>query len=375
MTLRENTPNPVGRQRQRRDVSRLWPWLVSFVVHVILIALTALVIWSAREAPGEAERYVISFEEPGGGTGGQQLRDKAIADAEEQETKRTSASHPFTTALKELAVVPLPDTDLLKYLTESAQTQPGQGDLGIPALGEGKGGPGTGFGTGTGPGFGRHIADLSRRGFDVVFVYDATKSMEPFIGEVKARIRDLVKVITHLVPGARVGLVAYKDYGDIPVRDGVPLTQKVEELQRFLDSVPISGGGDDPEAVKEGLSYAIRKNPWRRGARKIIIIFGDAPPHELEAKDTRNLARQFRRAGGIVSVIDARLASGQGEQGVMPAFQLLAEAGGGEALKMSQEAELVRYLLFLAFGSEWSYDLELVYERVLERELPGDQAP
>ena len=89
MTLRGNTPDPVGRQRQRGGVSRLWPWLVSFVVHVILIALTALVIWSAREAPGEAERYVISFEEPGGGTGDQQRGEKASADAEEQETERT----------------------------------------------------------------------------------------------------------------------------------------------------------------------------------------------------------------------------------------------------------------------------------------------
>jgi len=373
MAAQTNATTSSAREKEPRG-RRLLPWVISLLVHVLLIALTALVVWSVRVAPGGGEGYRLGMRGGGGATGTRRpagRAEDALTRAQAAEAERASTTELVESALAETPIVPRTQAELLDHPPAGG---PGTrtGAPGIPALGEG-GGRGEGRGPGFGPGFGEHIGRLRARGFDVVFVYDSTKSMEPFIGEVKTRIRDLVRVITHLVPGARVGLVAYKDYGDIFEGRGQPLTTDVSLLQRFLDDVPITGGGDEPEAVMSGLREAINRNPWGRRAHKVIVLFGDAPPHPTEEDEAKHRVRLFHRDGGIVSVIDARLLGGEAEQAVMPIFREIAQAGGGEALKVSQEAELVRYLLILAFGSEWTYDLEQVYEQVLGKELPGKE--
>src|SRR5690606_25096877 len=111
-----------------------------------------------------------------------------------------------------------------------------------PGLGAG-GGMGGGIGRGFGRGFGDYVGLMQKWGFDVVFVIDATNSMEFVIDIVKRRVADLVARIQGLVPNARVGIVAYKDKGDDVTVRVSSLSFHADKLQAFLGSVRAGGGG------------------------------------------------------------------------------------------------------------------------------------
>jgi len=40
------------------------------------------------------------------------------------------------------------------------------------------------------------------------------------------------------------------------------------------------GGGDAPEAVREGLAAAATEMHWTSSATRIVFLVGDAPPHK-----------------------------------------------------------------------------------------------
>jgi hypothetical protein len=109
-------------------------------------------------------------------------------------------------------------------------------------------GPDTGQrGTGLGEGaaqFARYVDELRETGLDVVFVIDATGSMDWALDEVKGRVRDIIEWVRDLVPIARFGVVAFRDVGDpeFVVREQ-PLTYSSRKLERFLDGVDAAGGG------------------------------------------------------------------------------------------------------------------------------------
>jgi len=72
------------------------------------------------------------------------------------------------------------------------------------------------------------------------------------------------------------------------------LTDDVGSVVAYLDRINAKGGGDKPEAVDEGLRWAIQNNRFMRGARKVILLFGDAPPHADKSVACRKWASDFR---------------------------------------------------------------------------------
>lgn len=66
-------------------------------------------------------------------------------------------------------------------------------------------------------------------------------------------------------------------------RTVVPLTSNFADFNTGLNSLSANGGGGDtPEAVYSGIVEALR-SPWQVGGkRSVILIGGDAPPHDPE---------------------------------------------------------------------------------------------
>src|SRR5262249_16682972 len=100
-------------------------------------------------------------------------------------------------------------------------------DLGarFASSGAGAGGLGTGGGGGNGIGlaslgvsldsaFGKYVGGLRKVGLDVAIVVDATGSMQNVIDDLKHRLDDLVFTMQRLVPGGRIGAVAYPGRDD-----------------------------------------------------------------------------------------------------------------------------------------------------------------
>ena len=134
---------------------------------------------------------------------------------------------------------------------------------------------------------------------DVVFAIDATGSMKNDIDKLKADLQpELIRLFGE-TPGARIGLLFYRDYGDTFKYMDLPVkcynfTTNFTTFSKNLNSVKIYGkeGGDIPEAVYEAMYAASEFYSWRTGAEKKIILIGDAEPHPTP-RGTGRYSKEF----------------------------------------------------------------------------------
>ncbi len=190
------------------------------------------------------------------------------------------------------------------------------------------------------------LSRLQQDGLEIVITFDSTGSMDGEIEEVKNKIERMGSALFRMIPKTRIGICTYRDHDARYVVKGLPLSDDLGEIVRFLADVSAAGGGDDPEAVQAGIEWSIQQNQFREGARKVILLFGDSPPHTPDLDYCLRMATDFRRKqDGVISTVtchrDERL----------PAFMEIARLGGGEAFLARDEQEIMTQLMVLVFGS------------------------
>jgi hypothetical protein len=119
------------------------------------------------------------------------------------------------------------------------------------------------------------------RKFDLLLAIDTTGSMGDEINYLKSELRQILADIRRTHPGLdiRLGLVAYRDEGDIYVTRTYPFTANLEGMQASLRAQYADGGGDYPEAMDLALARAVQQD-WRPDAVKSLLLVADAPPHD-----------------------------------------------------------------------------------------------
>ena len=146
---------------------------------------------------------------------------------------------------------------------------------------------------------------------EVAFVLDTTGSMGGLIDGAKRKIWAIADQIRKQNPNAeiRIGLVGYRDRGDLYVTDKTDLTTDISATYGKLLQFQASGGGDWPESVNEALSVAINGLAWTKtpDTRRIVFLVGDAPPHmdypqDVPFTDTLKIAE---REGIVVNAVQA----------------------------------------------------------------------
>jgi von Willebrand factor type A domain len=272
---------------------------------------------------------------------------------------------------------PLPQTSALRSMSPAST---GGGMALGPGIGAG-GGLGGGIGRGFGRGFGDFVGLLQKKGFDVVFVIDATDSMDFVIDATKKQLANLVDTIRKLVPNARVGLVLYKDKGeDFLVRKS-DLTFHLEKLRSFIGNIQAGGGGDYPEAVMDGLKAATQQMNWRKYSQRVIVLVPSSPGHPEDDRQLEDLVRTFHQNGGIVHVLDLADVMhrdyeiefytkmyGKPPEKISPLPDFLkdlqryntnlAKLGGGELLPIAEGDRITEDLMIAAFGPQWRKEVE-----------------
>ena len=162
---------------------------------------------------------------------------------------------------------------------------------------------------------------------DVVFAIDTTGSMGGLIDGAKRTVWSIATHIKQSDPQAdlRIGLVAYRDFGDDYVTRDTPLTSDLDAAFASLSGFRAAGGGDVPEDVAAGLNDAIHMK-WRDGAKKMVFIVGDAAPADRgEVPRFDVLAREAADKQIMVNTIRC------GEDtDTETAFQQIATIGHGE---------------------------------------------
>ncbi len=133
-----------------------------------------------------------------------------------------------------------------------------------------------------------NISDL--KCVDIVFLVDCTKSMQPIFIGIKKFIRKLIsdarKCLTQYLldepEPIRFGLVKYRDHPPQNKSFLVEVENLTSDFKGFKSKVmnmTAEGGGDEAEAVLDGLEAALSKINWRDNSNKFIYHLLDAPPH------------------------------------------------------------------------------------------------
>jgi PKD domain/Cutinase/von Willebrand factor type A domain len=191
-------------------------------------------------------------------------------------------------------------------------------------------------------------ARLRGNAIDLVFAIDTTGSMIPYIAGVKAAAASLTgSLLGSSGTNARVAVVDYKDlYSGCPsdgyaARTDIGFSTNQAAVQAAINSLTATGGCDRPESVYSGLIQALRL-PWRHGVKKVIVLMGDAPPHDPEPTTGYTLASVLAAAKVVdPAVIDAINIGGGGD----PYFDSLASGSGGENEIVGNPADAVSAIL------------------------------
>jgi hypothetical protein len=169
---------------------------------------------------------------------------------------------------------------------------------------------------------------------DVVFAVDTTGSMGGLLDGAKRTVWSIASHIREVDKNAdvHVGLVAYKDLGDVYVTKDFALSSDMDAVFAELSTYTAEGGGDVPEDVDAALDDAVHKMAWRDGAKKMIFLVGDAPPAsrgEVPRFDVS--ARDAAGKGIMINTIRCGTASDTAE-----AWQQIASIGTGEFSSIQQ---------------------------------------
>jgi len=138
---------------------------------------------------------------------------------------------------------------------------------------------------------------------DLVFLIDATGSMQPCIDALKNNISTFIDSLTTRGPNNenpvkhwRAKAVGYRDFkcDSIPLVDN-PFVDDAGQLKAQLAKLEAMGGGDEPESLLDALykvstmaqmpkgAASLEPNMWRyrSEAARVIVAFTDASYHEV----------------------------------------------------------------------------------------------
>lgn len=247
--------------------------------------------------------------------------------------------------------------------------------------------------------------DLRDAGLQVAFVVDSTGSMQRAIDAVRDAIGEIAIVLGGIAPKLEIGLVHYKDFGDMGDAAAVllPLSKNMKLVREKLGKLLASGGGDVPERVEKGLACALGKEMgWDKDKNRMLVVVGDAPPHpdaraELVALAKDAFERPFEDAKRPTTGKKEKLrpfitSAICTDPQARPSFTEMAEAGGGTVVSLQLGAApapgrgkrapaaggsgaapeaIAKHVLRLSFGQQFAAQIDLFVDTFFEYRRAG----
>jgi len=189
---------------------------------------------------------------------------------------------------------------------------------------------------------------------DLIFAIDTTGSMWDDIDEAKASASSIVDEVLSDIPGARIAVVDYKDFpvspygdpGDYEFNDVLSFSTDKPTIVAAIQGLTVGGGNDWEESVYSALMHSIDSTSlgsWRGSdqAAKVIILMGDAPPHDPEPFTGYTLSSVSTAAELADPVIIYPIQIG----GTVEKFEELADQTGGKAFTAENAGEVVDAIL------------------------------
>lgn len=172
---------------------------------------------------------------------------------------------------------------------------------------------------------------------DLLFSFDTTGSMYPCLTQVRQNVAALTRSMFETVPDLRIAIITHGDYCDgAKVITLMDFSSSAEEVCKFIQGAPATGGGDAPECYELALKRG-RQLSWCAGATKVFTLIGDDVPHgpsypgNVEKIDWRNELALLLEAGINVYAVQA-LSRGHATS----FYQEVAKTTGGFHLTLEQ---------------------------------------
>lgn len=135
---------------------------------------------------------------------------------------------------------------------------------------------------------------------DIVFAFDLTGSMSGEINVMKTEASNIMTTLDTLVSDAQYGVMSFMDYphayssygysatygdpfsGDYAYNLDLAITGDRPLVTSTINSLTLGWGADEPQDYTRIMyeSYSDAAVGWRTGAKRILIILGDALPHD-----------------------------------------------------------------------------------------------
>lgn len=190
-----------------------------------------------------------------------------------------------------------------------------------------------------------NVSAASEAKLDLVFTIDTTGSMGSYIGDTKDDANNIVDKVMAGVEDSRIGVLGYKDFGDgedYMFKDYAYSSTK-STITSNINDLDATGGGDWAEAVYEALMAVINGDEvgsWRSGATKVIMLMGDAPPHEEgDSASYKYTASEVISAANAKGVIICTIVV-SGDTTAEEKFAELAEGTGCKAFEVEEAEEV-----------------------------------
>src|SRR5438067_7995473 len=206
---------------------------------------------------------------------------------------------------------------------------------------------------------------MSEPRVEVAFSFDTTGSMYPCLTQVRRNVKGTVTRLFEEIPGIRIGIIAHGDYCDqrtTYVTRHLPLSDDVDAICRFVETVGPTGGGDAPECYELVLHEA-RSQPWTARATKALVLIGDdvphPPAHNPGRLDWRKEAEELTRAGVAIYAVQA-LNRGHARR----FYEDLARLSGGFHVPLDQFSYVTDMVLAVCYRQSGEEQLQRYEQEV-----------
>jgi hypothetical protein len=210
---------------------------------------------------------------------------------------------------------------------------------------------------------------------EVVFSFDTTGSMYPCLTQVRRKVKSTVTRLAEEIPGIRVGIIAHGDYfdkGSTYVTKHLDLTDNIDKICHFVETVEQTGGGDAPECYELVLHEA-QALSWSKDTHKTFVLIGDdvphPPAHTPDKLNWRDELDKLNKMGVPVYGVQALNRSH-----ATKFYTELAEKSGGYHLSLDQFAHITDMVLAICYKQAsddqlQQYEQEVVKQGRMNRSL------
>lgn len=188
---------------------------------------------------------------------------------------------------------------------------------------------------------------------DIMFSFDTTGSMAPALTQVRRTVRQTIQRLLREIPNLRIGILAHGDYCDAGtsyVTTHQDLSDNLDALVRFVETVRPTGGGDAPECYELVLRQA-QGFGWRADAQKVLVMIGDDLPHAPHDNPQRiNWRDEVAALGRLGVTIYGVQALGRRHATMF--YREIAASSGGFHVPLDQFAQVTDMLLAVTYRQQ-----------------------